>query len=56
MRFLFEFIGDPEMKLESLFIKSQHGNLFHERADGKGPTISLFKLENGDIVGGFTTA
>ena len=30
---------------------------FHDRCDGKGPTISLFKLKhNGDCIGGYTSA
>ena len=28
---------------------------FHMRADNKGWTVSLFKILNGDCVGGFTT-
>ena len=28
---------------------------FHERADNKGWTVSLFKILDGDCVGGFTT-
>ncbi len=29
---------------------------FHRRSDGKGPTISLFKIKDGDCVGGYTSA
>ena len=30
---------------------------FHRMSDGKGPTISLFKIDdNGQCVGGFTSA
>ncbi len=28
---------------------------FHKRADNKGWTVSLFKILDGDCVGGFTT-
>jgi hypothetical protein len=37
---------------------SDHGweyDDFHERADNKGWTVSLFKILDGDCVGGFTT-
>ncbi len=29
---------------------------FHRKSDGKGPTISLFKIKDGDCVGGYTSA
>ena len=29
---------------------------FHARCDNKGPTISLFKIKDGDCIGGFTKA
>ena len=29
---------------------------FHSRCDKKGPTISLFKVKDGDCIGGFTKA
>jgi hypothetical protein len=31
------------------------GEDFHKRADNKDWTVSLFKIEDGDCVGGFTT-
>jgi hypothetical protein len=37
---------------------SEHGwspKDFHLRADKKDWTVSLFKIQNGDCVGGFTT-
>ena len=37
---------------------SEHGwgyNDFHSRADDKDWTVSLFKILDGDCVGGFTT-
>jgi hypothetical protein len=27
---------------------------FHSRCDGKRPTISLFKVKDGDCIGGYT--
>jgi TLD len=47
------------METELLYSGSLHGFTakdFHSRADNKGPTISLFKMKRGDIIGGFTTA
>jgi hypothetical protein len=29
---------------------------FHSRCDNKGPTISLFKILDGDCIGGYTKA
>jgi hypothetical protein len=30
---------------------------FHRMSDGKGPTVSLFKIkENGQCIGGYTSA
>ncbi len=29
---------------------------FHSRCDNKGPTVSLFKIVDGDCVGGYTKA
>jgi TLD len=55
----FKFIGDEDMETELIYLGSQHGFTykdFHDRADKKGPTISLFKMESGDIIGGFTCA
>lgn len=42
-----------------LYRGSDHGwkyKDFHSRCDYKGPTISLFKIKDGDCVGGYTTA
>ena len=29
---------------------------FHKKCDSQGPTISLIKIKDGPIIGGFTTA
>ena len=29
---------------------------FHSRADGKSPTLSLFKVKDGPCIGGYTEA
>jgi hypothetical protein len=42
-----------------LFRGSIHGwnfKDFHSRCDGQGPTISLFKVKDGDCIGGYTSA
>jgi hypothetical protein len=42
-----------------LFRGSEHGWKgidFHSRCDNKRPTISLFKIKDGDCIGGFTNA
>ncbi len=42
-----------------LFNGSAHGWMtkdFHSHCDNKGPTISLFKIKDGDCVGGYTRA
>jgi hypothetical protein len=33
-----------------------HAEYFHSMCDGKGPTVSLFKLNNGNCIGGYTSA
>ncbi len=33
-----------------------YGKDFHSRCDGKGPTISLYKIDDGQCIGGFTSA
>ena len=49
----------PKIK-KMIYRGSEHGFMakdFHSRCDGKGPTISLFKLKhNGDCIGGYTEA
>ena len=42
-----------------IYSGSVHGWMakdFHSRCDNKGPTISLFKIKNGDCIGGYTAA
>ncbi len=31
-------------------------NNFHSLSDNKGPTLTLFKIKNGDCIGGYTSA
>jgi TLD len=47
------------METMLIYKGSQHGfrvKDFHDRADKRGPTITLFKMDTGDVVGGFTQA
>ena len=42
-----------------LYRGSKHGweaKDFHSRCDNKGPTISLFKVKDGDAIGGYSKA
>jgi hypothetical protein len=58
-RNFFDFIGDEDMETELLYQGTFNGfkyKDFHSRAYNKGPTISLFKMKSGNIIGGFTTA
>jgi hypothetical protein len=54
-----EMMGEREFETYLLYSGSRDGWMaidFHSRSDGKGPTISLFKRDNGLCIGGFTTA
>ena len=47
------------MELILLYRGSVHGWMYHDfhmRCDDKGPTISLFQINDGDCIGGFTSA
>jgi hypothetical protein len=57
--YLFKLLGNRRLAVILLFCGSIHGwtlKDFHSRCDKKGATISLFKLKNGDCIGGFTNA
>ena len=53
-------MGKKYFKTELRYRASRDGWMvadFHRMSDGKGPTVSLFKLkDNGQCVGGFTSA
>jgi hypothetical protein len=56
--FLMKLLGNKKLVTTLLFRGSKHGwtqEDFHSSCDEKGPTISLFKIKDGDIIGGFTT-
>ena len=56
--FLLKLLGNKRLKTKNLYRGSIHGwkaKDFHSRCDGKGPTISLFKVKDtGDCIGGYT--
>ena len=57
--FLKKLLGKKKLVTALLFRGSEHGWMakdFHSRCDKKGPTISLFKIKDGDCIGGFTKA
>lgn len=57
--FLKKIIGNNAFETYLLYRGSRDGWMaedFHKRSDRKGPTISLFKIENGGCIGGFTSA
>jgi hypothetical protein len=56
---LYKLLGNKLLVTELLFRGSIHGwtpQDFHSRCDHKGPTICLFKIKDGDCIGGFTNA
>jgi hypothetical protein len=57
--YLIKLLGNKMLVTVLLFRGSKHGwypKDFHSRCDKKGPTISLFKVKDGDCIGGFTKA
>ena len=57
--YLLELLGNKKLVTTLLYRGSDHGwtaSDFHSRCDNKAPTISLFKVKDGDCIGGYTTA
>ncbi len=57
--YLRKLLGNKRFVTYMLYRGSDHGwypEDFHDRCDNKGPTISLFKIEDGDVIGGYTKA
>ena len=57
--FLNKLLGNKRLVTVMLYRGSDHGWMykeFHSRCDKKGPTINLFKIKDGDCIGGYTTA
>jgi hypothetical protein len=58
-QYLVQLLGNKALVTVLLFRGSEHGweaKHFHKYCDKKGPTISLFKIKDGDCIGGFTKA
>ncbi len=59
-RFLLKLLNLKELVTTTLLYRASVDGWscedFHKRCDEKGPTICLFQIENGDCVGGHTTA
>jgi hypothetical protein len=54
--YLMKLLGNKKLVTALLFRGSEHGwkyKDFHSRCDNKGRTISLFKIKDGDCIGGF---
>jgi len=54
---LLNLLGNKRFVTYMLYRGSEHGWMckdFHNRCDNKGPTISLFKVKDGDCIGGYT--
>jgi hypothetical protein len=59
IKYLLELLGKKKFATILLYSGSKHGWMledFHSRCDKKGPTISLFRVKDGDCIGGFTSA
>jgi hypothetical protein len=55
--YLKSLLGNKKFVTALLFRGSELGwkaRYFHYYCDKKGPTISLFKIKDGDCIGGFT--
>lgn len=54
-----QLLGNKRLITVLLYCGSKDGWKFidfHSKCDNKGPTISLFKLKDGDCIGGYTSA
>jgi hypothetical protein len=57
-KILAEFCGNTELKWELLYKASRDGfgaNIFHNRCDNKGPTITIVQSNNNYLFGGYTS-
>jgi hypothetical protein len=55
--YLNQLLGPKKFTTNLLYRGSEHGWMaknFHDHCDKKGPTISLFKIKDGDCIGGFS--
>jgi hypothetical protein len=56
--FLLKLLGNKPITLTILYSGHLHGWKeidFHSRCDSKGKTVSLFQIEQGDCIGGYTS-
>jgi hypothetical protein len=56
--FLLKLLGNKPMTSILLYSGHLHGwngKDFHSRCDNKGRTVSLFQIEQGDCIGGYTS-
>jgi hypothetical protein len=56
--FLIYLLGNKPVTLTLLYSGHLHGwnnKDFHDRCDSKGRTVSLFQIEQGDCIGGYTS-
>ncbi len=56
--FLIKLLGNKPVTLTLLYSGHLHGwesEDFHSRCDSKGRTVSLFQIEQGDCIGGYTS-
>jgi hypothetical protein len=56
--FLLNLLGNKPITLTLLYSGHLHGweyEDFHSRCDSKGRTVSLFQIEQGDCIGGYTS-
>ena len=53
-----KLLGNKKLVTTLLFRGSQHGwedKDFHSRCDNKGKTVSIFQIEDGECIGGYTS-
>jgi hypothetical protein len=56
--YLFKLLGSKPVTLTLLYSGHLHGwrcKDFHSRCDSKGRTVSLFQIDQGDCIGGYTS-
>jgi hypothetical protein len=56
--FLLNLLGNKPITLTLLYSGHLHGwkyEDFHSRCDSKGRTVSLFQIQHGDCIGGYTS-
>jgi hypothetical protein len=57
--YLLSLLGNKRVETTIRYRGSEHGwkyKAFNSQCDKIGPTISLFKVDDGDCIGGYTNA